>query len=787
MIQLIKKTDSVFELYTDNTVYIFQVLKTGQLENLYYGKKIKVLNVEPLREKRGSAYCDSVIYSKDDPILCLDNVCLEYSGAGKGDFRVPSYEIELSDSSFVLDFKYEDFKIYKGTVCEEELPFAEGSKDEAETLEITLKDTVKGIYLVLYYTVFHSSDVITRKVKLINKSKEEIKVKRLMSLSLDLQNDEYSLITFDGAWAREFGRNEKKLLPGIYENSSSTGSSSDRHNPFFMLKRGNACETQGEVYGFNLVYSGNHSGIIEINPYGKLRVTDGINPLNFSCKLKPQEEFKTPEGVMCFSNEGFEGLSARLHDFVRNHIVRGEWKYKERPVLLNNWEGTYFNFNEDKLISMAQKAKELGIELFVLDDGWFGKRDDSRSSLGDWKENRKKLPSGIKGLAEKIKAMGLMFGLWFEPEMISRDSDLFRLHPDFAVSIPGRVPSEGRNQLVLDLTREDVRDYVVKSVCSVIDSAPIDYIKWDMNRQMSDFYSLRLTDGRQGEFQHRYILGLYDILRKICGRYPHILFESCSSGGNRFDLGMMTFMPQTWASDDTDAYERMYIQEGISYGYPCSVMGAHVSNIPNEETLRSTSLETRFNAASFGLLGYELDPDALSDDEISTIKEQIKFYKKHRKTFQFGEFKRIKSIYSRNKAVWMVISQDKKEAMLIDFQKLYRTNPSEDMFKVRGIHPDKIYKVVKRPQRIPPESMGSLLNQALRAAGNDEDSNGCSKDVEGRYVIRTNREEYTAYGDLLMEAGIRQMQQFSGAGYNRNIRFMNDFSSGMYVFTEIQP
>lgn len=737
---MIKKTDSIFEIQSENTSYIFKVLKTGQLENLYYGKSIRLLNVKPLEEKRVEEYPNSVIYNKEDNTLYLENACLEYSGIGKGDYRIPAYEIELPDSSFILDFKYESYEIYGGAEESTDLPFAVGSSNDAETLKITLKDAKEDIYLYLYYTVFYKCDVITRKAKVVNKTEKEIRIKRLMSSCLDLQEEKYSLITFDGAWARELHKNEKSLLPGIYENSSATGASSNRHNPFFMVKKEGAGETFGEVYGFNLIYSGNHFEALEVNPYSKLRILQGINPLNFNFTLNPSEEFMTPEAVMSFSYKGFDGLSTNMHYFIREHIVRGEWKYKERPILLNNWEGTYFNFNEDKLLKLASGAKDLGIELFVLDDGWFSRRNDDKSSLGDWVENKEKLPSGIKGLAEKIKEMGLMFGLWFEPEMISFDSNLYRNHPDFAVKIPGRNPSEGRNQLVLDLTREDVKDYVVESILKVIDSAPIDYVKWDMNRHMSDIYSLKLKN--QGEFCHRYILGLYDILRRVCYSHPHILFESCSSGGNRFDLGMLAFMPQVWTSDDTDALERMYIQESASYGYPQSIIGAHVSTVPNHQTARVTPLETRFNVASFGLLGYELDINLLSHEEKDMIKEDIKFYKKYRKTLQFGSFKRLKSIYEGNKAAWMSVNSHKSEAVALDFTKLSVPNPSGDILKLRGIKEEEVYKVLRRDKN----------------------------------------EEYEAFGDLLMEAGIKQGQKSFYKGKNK--RSMGDFTSDLYIINE---
>ena len=501
----------------------------------------------------------------------------------------------------------------------------------------------RGLLLELRYYVYEDCDVIARSARLVNESGEEVQIKRLMSMQLDFDTSDYVFSTFNGAWAREMRRFDHRIGAGRHVNSSRTGTSSNRANPFVMLAGCGATEDAGECYGFNLIYSGNHYEAAEAGSYGKLRLVAGINPEFFSWQLAPGESFEAPEAVMAFSHEGYNGMSQCMHRFVREHIVRGEWKHKERPVLLNSWEAAYFDINEKKLLSLAKAGKEAGIELFVMDDGWFGERNDDSHSLGDWEVNPKKLPGGLAGLADKIKAMGLDFGIWVEPEMVNVSSRLYAEHPGWTVEIPGKKHSEGRNQRILDLTRREVQDFVIEKMSEVFSSADISYVKWDMNRTFSDYFSGNLTPGRQGETAHRYMLGLYRCMDALVKRFPKILFEGCSAGGNRFDLGILCYFPQIWASDDTDALCRAEIQNGYSYGYPMSVISAHVSACPNHQTLRITPLETRFHVAAFGVCGYECNFCDMGKEERDAVKEQIALYKKWRRALQWGAFYRGRS------------------------------------------------------------------------------------------------------------------------------------------------
>ena len=540
----------------------------------------------------------------------------------------------MPDGTFICDFRYRSFRILSGYVPMDSLPSAYADEKDCQTLELLLEDESNQVELLMYYTVYENVNVITRRAVLKNRNKKPLTIRRLMSMMVDLPDRGFSMVTFDGGWIKEAHKHVRPLEYGLYINSSTTGASSNRHNPGFLLAEKDATEQHGYVYGFNLVYSGNHYGAVEMSNHRIVRVQLGINPHCFEWTLNEGELFETPEAVMTFSSEGMNGMSHNFHDFINNHIIRGDWKNKERPVLLNNWEAHFFKFTQGSLLRLARRAVRLGVELFVLDDGWFGRRNSDTAGLGDYTVNRKKLPGGLSHFARRIRRLGMQFGLWFEPEMVNTDSDLFRSHPEYAVQTPGKKPTLGRNQMVLDLCRPEVRNYIVSSVSRILDETDISYVKWDMNRHISDAFSPNLRD--QGEFFHRYILGLYDILNRIFSPRPHILLESCSSGGNRFDLGMLCYSPQIWTSDNTDPVERLKIQGGLSYLYPLSTMGAHVSGAPHQQTLRDTPLSTRFNVSSFGCLGYELDLKYLSPVERREIKKQIAFYKLHRKSFKIG-------------------------------------------------------------------------------------------------------------------------------------------------------
>jgi alpha-galactosidase len=774
---MIEQIDKLFRLTTNETSYWFRVTDFGHLEHIHYGERLGAQDPEGLLLKRTALYGSSVVYDPSDPTYCLDNMCLEWSGIGRGDYRHSPAEIKMPDGTFTCDFLYKSHRILKGFVKMETLPCSYGDESDCDTLEIIMLDESNNVELLLYYTVYEQTDVITRRAVLINRNEKPLVIRRLMSMSLDIPGRGFKLITFDGGWIKEAHKHERALQYGIYVNSSTTGASSNRHNPGFLLAESCAGEQHGRVYGFNLVYSGNHYGAIELSNQGIVRVQTGINPHCFEWTLNKDEKFETPEAVMTFSSGGYNGLSAHFHDFVNNHIVRGDWKGKERPVLINNWEAYFFKFTRGRLLRLARRARRLGIELFVLDDGWFGKRNDDNAGLGDYNVNPKKLPGGMARLADRIRRYGMEFGLWFEPEMVNEDSDLYRAHPEYAVTTPGKKPALGRNQLVLDLCNPRVRDYIVESVSKILDEARISYVKWDMNRHISDACSPLLDN--QGEFFHRYILGLYDVLERIFRPRPHILLESCSSGGNRFDLGMLCYSPQVWSSDDTDPVERLKIQGGLSHLYPLSTMGAHVSEAPHQQTLRSTPITTRFNVACFGCLGYEMDLKYLSRVEKKEIKEQIAFYKAHRKTLQYGRFRRLPALKA-NKVHWQCTAADGSEAVAGFFQTQAVASEGYDILPLDGFEPNSLYSLRTRPQSLFIKRFGGLVKHILPLSLNPE---GLILRTIGRFYRLTDCvESYECRGDML-NSGVRLNNQFIGSYYNERTRLLGDFGSNLYVIT----
>ncbi|SDN50916.1 alpha-galactosidase [Acetanaerobacterium elongatum] len=770
---------TIIHLNTRHTSYIMSVLPTGHLQNLYYGRRIRPLkDAAVLTQPNAVPYGSMVAYQKEYPTIGLDDQCLEYSALGKGDYREPAIELTAANGCMVADFKYVCHKTYKGRRGIPKLPSALGTEQNCETTEVILRDEAIGMDLTLFYCVYPEYDVITRFVCAKNNSGQKITLRRLMSAQLDLFDSNYSFVTFDGTWASERTMHSRRLCEGIFVNDSKLGVSSARHNPFVMLTADGCTEETGRCYGMNLVYSGNHSEICEVTFNHKTRLLTGINPSSFAWLLAPGEEFYTPEAVFTYSEEGLNGLSHNLHGFVNNHIVRGEWQNRERPIVINNWEATSFSFTQGKLLSIAKEAADMGIELFVLDDGWFGRRNDDTSSLGDWHVNEKKLPSGLKGLAEKMNALGLDFGLWVEPEMVNEDSDLYRAHPDWAIKAPNRTPSEGRNQFILDLTRKEICDYLTETLSKVFSSANITYIKWDMNRNFSDIYSPTLPPERQGEFFHRYVLGLYGVLETLTQRFPKILFESCASGGNRFDLGMLCYMPQTWASDNTDAQCRIAIQEGTSYGYPISTMGAHVSASPCFATLRNTPIETRFNVAAFGCFGYELDLSKLFEFDKKAIKEQVAYYKAHRRVIQFGRFYRLRGGFNPDKRIWLCVSPDKREAVAALFQETAAVGRGNELLRLTGLDDHLDYTVTGRRQYVNLKTLGDLVNNVLPV---EIRGDGVIHTVlSSHYMLAMCDEVFEAGGDLLNGYGIKLKHQFSGTGYNDNVKIFGDYSSRMY-------
>lgn len=683
----------VFHLQSEKSSYIIELIKGVIPAHVYWGPKLagrKFQHTLNLVER-----CSfSPTYLQEDKNISLDTLPSEFPSYGNGDFREPALEVHLVDGTTVTDFRYKSHTINKGKPALKGLPatYVE-SEEEAETLKIILQDDKTGLIAALSYTVFNDQDVITRSVRIENLGKDNLVLKRVLSANVDFHDSDYDMLQLSGTWTRERHIHKRPLVPGIQRIDSKRGSSSHQQNPFMALLAKDATEDHGEVYGFSLVYSGSFLAQAEVDQYGISRVGIGIQPFNFQWSLEPGESFQAPEAVLVRSSEGLGGLSRTYHRLYRTRLCRGEFRDSKRPILINNWEATYFNFNADKIKEIAKAGKELGLELFVLDDGWFGKRDNDDSSLGDWVEDRRKLPEGLGKLGEDITAMGMEFGLWFEPEMVSPESDLYREHPDWCLHVPGHKSSLARQQLVLDLSRKDVCDYIVESVSSVLSSAPITYVKWDMNRNMTEIGSALLPAERQRETAHRYILGLYDVLERIVSRFPHILFESCSGGGGRFDPGMLYYMPQTWTSDDTDAVERLKIQYGTSMVYPASSMGAHVSAVPNHQVHRITPLETRGHVAMSGNFGYELDLTKLTEAEREDIRKQVSEYKELRMLIQYGDFYRLLSPFEGNETAWMFVSADKKEAFATYFQVLAGPNPPLRRLRLKGLDPAKSYKL----------------------------------------------------------------------------------------------
>ena len=778
---MIVKDKNVFKLSTENTSYWLALTKFYHLEHIYYGKKLEGDQaIAPLQLKRTAQIGSSVIYDASDETYCLDQIPLEWSGIGCGDYRHSPMEVKMPDGSFSSDFLYCDYSIVAGKVKMKSLPASYGQESECQTLVINMKDSSNNVELLLYYCVYPKSDIITRRVVLRNNAEDSLTIRKLLSMSVDMPNNDFNIITLDGGWIKEAHKHVRQLSYGIYVNSSTTGSSSNRHNPGFLLATKTATESSGEVYGFNLVYSGNHYGAVELSDQDIVRTQIGINPYCFEWQLKTGAEFETPEAIMTYSGAGFNKLSKNFHDFINNHIVRGEWKNKERPTLLNNWEATFFRYNEAKLRALAKRAKKLGLELFVLDDGWFQGRDNDKAGLGDYSVNKKKFRRGLKPFADYIHKSGLMFGLWFEPEMVNEDSDLYRAHPEYALKTPNRKPSLGRNQLVLDLCNPAVCDYIVDNVTKIIDECQVDYVKWDYNRHISDAYSALLEN--QGEFFHRYVQGLYSVLERIFGSRPHILFESCSSGGNRFDLGMLCFSPQIWTSDNTDPIERLKIQAGISQFYPLSTMGAHVSDSPHQQTLRQSTLATRFNVAAFGCLGYELDLKFLTKAQLNEIKDQVAFYRKHRQTLQYGSFFRYDELKD-NKVVWHCVDQEKKEGLSGFFQTMAKAGESFDRLRFIGLSDNAKYKVETRPQRLFIKQFGGLVKHIFPLTLNPDGF--ILRNLNKFYTLIDCVETYEAYGRTLND-GILLNNQFMGTYYNVQTRLLGDFGSNLYITTKIQ-
>lgn len=733
-----------FHLYNQFISYIFKVGECGQLCQIYYGKRItdkEDFGYLIERGRRDMAPCPI----EGNELFSLENTKQEYPVFGGGDPRYGAYDIERRNGSHVVEFRYKGHKVYRGKPKLRGLPatYTE-SEDEAQTLEITLEDQKLGTRIILLYTIFTEAPVLTKSVRFVQDGAEEIVLHLAMSGCLDLPDKEYVMIDLCGAWARERHIREHRLDYGVQSIHSMRGSSSHQFNPFLALKRENTDEFSGEVIGFSLVYSGNFLGQVEVDNYDVTRVLMGIHPQGFDWRLRQGEEFQTPELVMVYSERGLNGMSQCFHKLYRTRLARGCWRDRERPILINNWEATYFNFDEDKIVSLAGRAKQIGAELFVMDDGWFGKRDDATTSLGDWFPNKRKLPNGLKSLVSRITALGMKFGIWIEPEMVNKDSELYRAHPDWVLADTSRTYCHGRNQYMLDFSRREVRDYIFDTLEQLFADIPLSYVKWDMNRNFSEVYSNGTESGMQGRVRHEYVLGVYELYERLTSRFPEILFESCASGGARFDPGILYYAPQGWVSDNTDAVSRLAIQYGTSHVYPVSSMGSHVSAAPNHQTYRNTSLETRGNAAYFGAFGYELDLERLSEEDLRKMSCQAAFVKKYRKLIHQGTFYRLLSPFSGNETAWMVVSDDQSEAILAYFRVLQPVNAPYRRIRLAGLSETAEYAV-------------------------------------SEFHLREENETYEGmhFGDELMYAGF-SVSDIAAAAYGKAAEYQGDYLSRLF-------
>jgi len=717
-----------FLLQAGGASYAMQVSPEGYLCHLYFGGHVGDTNLSHLLETGGGAS-----FSPDTPegSGSLDTLLQEYSGCNTGDFRASAIAVRAENGARAVSLKYLAHKILQGK--KPPLPGLSAGQalpatylnglGEADTLAVAVEDAPLGLRVTLYYCVFNDAPVVTRWAAAENRGSQALHIESLQSACVEFPRMDFDMISLHGAWVRERSVERHALFHGTQTIQSRRGSSGHQLNPFAILCENNADENRGEAYGFHLVYSGNFRIEVESSQMHTTRLSMGVNPEGFSWRLEPGEGLASPEAVLCWSDEGLGGISRALHRLYRHNLIRGEWKHRARPILINSWEAAYFKFDADKLVAFAREAAKTGVDLLVMDDGWFGRRDDDTTSLGDWFVNEEKLGCSLHELAERVKAEGLQFGIWFEPEMISPDSEMHRAHPDWALHIPGRGRSLGRQQSVLNLTLPEVRENLFEQMSIVLKSADIAYLKWDFNRNLSEIFSGRFPAERQGEIAHRYVLGLYELLERLTGAFPHILFESCSGGGGRYDPGMLYYMPQTWASDNTDPVDRLRIQYGTSMCYPISSMGAHVS--AGHSRGRVTSLRYRADIAMCGTFGYELDPTKLPPEDISMMKECNRKFRERQGLIANGDFYRLISPFENpNKTAWMFVAPDKSEALVQCFTVLAEGNSWDWRVYPRGLNPDALYEI---------DDWGFEL-----------------------------------HGDTLMRAGLR-MQWFAGDFMSRNI------------------
>lgn len=681
-----QKEKKQFLLHTVHTTYAMEVYG-GCLAHSYWGHRIA--NVPTIDERYACGLHGSMapVDLQGELLYSTDLLPQEYPTFGSADLRHPALHIRYADGSNVTRLRFESYRMLQGKPKLMGLPATYGTEAECETLEIVLLDAVSKIRVVLYYTVFPELDIITRSSRIVNEADKSCVLERAASFALDIVEDDFTFVHLRGAWARERHIAMIPMEYGTVSIDSARGASGHSENPFFAMKKNDATETKGEVMGFALVYSGNFLGEASMDHYASTRIQMGINPLNFHWNLGPGEEFQTPEAILCYSDQGLGEMSRRFHRIIRKNLCRGVYRDAPRPVLINNWEATYFDFDQNKIVEIAKKAKLVGVELVVLDDGWFGKRNSDDCSLGDWKVNTEKLPEGLSGLAQRINSLDMNFGLWFEPEMVSPNSELYQTHPDWCIHTPGRERTQSRNQLILDMSREEVSNYIIDALSEILTTTAITYVKWDMNRNM--------TEAAGAEQAHRYILGLYHIMDELTTRFPNVLFEGCSSGGGRFDAGFLYYMPQFWTSDDTDAVERLYIQEGTSLVYPIGTMGAHVSAVPNHQTGRTTPLDFRGAVASMGRYGLELDLTKLTQEELNEISTQIQEYHRYEQVVHAGDLYRLRTAYSRKDAAYQIISEDGSTVLVFDFCIVGEPNGKVQWLKLQGLDAEAVYEDVE--------------------------------------------------------------------------------------------
>lgn len=682
----------IFTLETDHTMYQMQADAYGVLRHLWYGAKTGC-DMSYLQDYPDVGFSGNIYAAGNDRTYSLDTLPLEYAGAGVGDFRVPAVAAVHADGSSALDLRYYSHTVKPGKYGIEGLPAVYAAEDEAETLEVVLRDTASAVEVTLLYAVLSALDLVTRCARIRNLGETPVTLTKAASLCLDISRGSWEWVHFHGRHAMERQMERRLLFHGIQEIGSTRGTSSHHQNPTVLLCTPDCTETAGACIGAALVYSGSHQTRLECDQLGQVRMVMGIHPDLFRWELKAGETFSTPEVMLSYSDTGLETLSHHFHQAIREHICRGKYQLAERPVLINNWEATYFGFDTEKILHIAEEAARLGVDMLVLDDGWFGKRDDDCSGLGDWFVNETKLSGGLHDLVEKIKGMGMRFGIWFEPEMISEDSDLYRKHPDWAIRIPDRAPMRSRYQLVLDMANPEVQEYLFRVMSDVLHSADISYVKWDMNRSISDWYTRTLPADRQGEMPHRYVLGLYALLERLTAAFPDVLFEGCSGGGGRFDAGMLYYCPQIWCSDDTDAYERTKIQYGTSFFYPVSAVGSHVSTVPNHQTGRITPFETRGTVAMAGSFGYELDLNLLSDGEKQEVAEQIRQFKTYGPLIHNGKYYRLTNPMAEDAALWEFAAQDGSEVLVQGMLFHAEANVLRRTVQLRGLDAEKRYRL----------------------------------------------------------------------------------------------